>query len=77
MAGAEIGVELTPNEYAAMKRAMGGAFPEGDYRLAIVCKALSDDPSFYLFRHENESCWRCERSECQITVSERIAARLS
>jgi hypothetical protein len=74
--GAEIGVELTPNEYKAMKRAMDGAFTEGDYRLAIVCKALSD-PILYLFSHEKEKCWRCERSQRQITASERAAARLS
>ena len=77
LAGAEIGVELTPNEYTAMKRAMDGAFTEGDYRLAIVCEALSKVPSFFLFRHEKDMCWRCERSQRQITVSQRIAARLS
>jgi hypothetical protein len=54
LAGAEIGVELTPNEYAAMTRAMEGTFTEGDYRLAIVCEALSDVPRFFLFRHEKE-----------------------
>jgi hypothetical protein len=77
LAGVEISVELTPNEYKAMKRAMDGTFTEGDYRLATVCEALSDAPSFFLFRYEKAMCWRCERSQRQITASERTAARLS
>lgn len=62
LAAAEIAVELIPNEYKAMNRAMHGTFTEGDYRLAVVCKALSNNPQLRLFTHEKDVCWRCERA---------------
>lgn len=75
-AGDQLAVELTPNEYAAMKRATTGDFSEGDYRLAVVTRALSDDRSFYLFSYKESRKWQCERTGREITVQERTGARL-
>jgi len=76
LSGAEIHVELTPNEFQAMERAMGRTFTEGSYRLAVVCEALSETPQLFLFAHENELDWLCELSQRRITASRRTAARL-
>jgi Domain of unknown function (DUF3883) len=39
LSGSEVHIELTPNEFNAMERAMNNTFPEGDCRLAIVCES--------------------------------------
>jgi hypothetical protein len=76
LSGDEPVVELPPNEYAAMKRAMTGDFPEGEYRLAVVCNALTA-PELFLFAHAGEKDWMCELASKRITVTERVAARLA
>jgi Domain of unknown function (DUF3883) len=76
LSGAALGVELSPNEYAAMKRAMNRSFSEGEYRLAIVRNALSA-PELFLFVHVSGTDWMCELTSKHISVTERIAARLS
>jgi hypothetical protein len=76
LSGAELGVELPPNEYAAMKRAMTGGFSEGEYRLAVVRNALTA-PELFLFAHVGGMDWMCERTSKCISVIERVAARLA
>ena len=76
LSGAELGVELSPNEYAAMKRAMTGLFPEGEYRLAVVRNALTA-PELFLFAHAGGTEWVCEFTSKRIGVTERVAARLA
>ncbi len=76
LSGAALGVELSPNEYAAMKRAMNNTFNEGAYRLAVVRNALTT-PELFLFAYSGETNWTCERTSKSISVTERIAARLS
>jgi hypothetical protein len=76
LSGAALGVELSPNEYAAMKRAMNKRFSEGEYRLAIVCNSLTA-PELFLFAHASGTDWRCELTSKHISVTERVAARLS
>lgn len=77
LSGDELRVELTPNEYDAMRRATTGDFSDADYRLAVVTRALREDRAFYLFYHEEGFVWRCELSHQRITVQERTGARLS
>ena len=76
LSGAALGVELSPNEYAAMKRAMNKSFAEGEYRLAVVRNALTA-PELFLFAHASGTDWICERTSKHISVTERTAARLS
>jgi hypothetical protein len=76
LSGAALGVELSPNEYAAMKRAMNKSFSEGAYRLAVVRNALTA-PELFLFAHASGTDWICELTSKQISVTERTAARLS
>jgi hypothetical protein len=76
LSGTEIGIELTPNEFEAMKRAMNGTFEEGDYRLAVVCEALTHTPQLFLFVHDKGMDWRCEYTQRRITAIPRTAARL-
>jgi hypothetical protein len=76
LSGAVLGVELSPNEYAAMKRAMNKGFSEGAYRLAVVSNALTA-PELFLFVHASGTDWRCELTSKHIRVTERTAARLS
>jgi hypothetical protein len=76
LSGSAIAVELTPNEYAAMKRAMTNTFSEGEYRLAVVCNALIK-PELFLFAHSAGNEWICELTCKTIQVAERIAARLT
>jgi hypothetical protein len=76
VSGPEPVVELPPNEYAAMKRAMSGDFSEGEYRLAVVCNALTA-PKLFLFGHGGGTDWICELTSKRISVTERIAARLA
>ena len=76
LSGADIHVELTPNEFQAMERAMSGTFIEGDYRLAVVCEALSGAPKLFLFAHDTGMDWLCELSQQRIRATERVAARL-
>jgi hypothetical protein len=76
LSGAALGVELSPNEYAAMKRAMNKSFSEGEYLLAIVRNALTA-PELFLFAHAGGTDWMCELTSKHISVTERIAARLS
>jgi hypothetical protein len=76
LSGAALGVELSPNEYAAMKRAMNKSFSEGEYRLAIVRNALTA-PELFLFAHASGTDRMCELTSKHISVMERIAARLS
>jgi hypothetical protein len=74
----ELAVELSPNEYTAMKRAMTDDFSEGEYRLAVVLNALTT-PELFLFTHlaGTDGDWLCEFTSKRISVSERVAARLS
>jgi hypothetical protein len=74
LSDSEIHVELTPNEFCAAERAMNNTFTEGDYRLAVVCNALSDEPTLYVFSHDTGMHWRCELSGHRITAIPRIAA---
>ncbi len=76
LSGSALAVELSPNEYAAMKRAMNESFSEGQYRLAIVRNALTA-PELFLFAHGSGTDWICELTSTHISVAERIAARLS
>ncbi len=76
LSGAALGIELSPNEYAAMKRAMNKGFSEGQYRVAVVCNALTE-PELFLFAHASGTDWICELTSKHISVTERIAARLS
>jgi Protein NO VEIN, C-terminal len=76
LSGTGIHVELTPNEFQAMDRAMNRAFLGGDYRLAVVCEALSETPKLFLFAHDTGMDWLCELSQRRITASLRTAARL-
>lgn len=76
ISGSEIDVELTPNEYKVMKQAMTGSFDEGDYRLAVVCNALTSTPKLFLFAHESGMNWVCELTSRRIKSVERTAARL-
>jgi Domain of unknown function (DUF3883) len=76
LSGSALGVELSPNEYAAMKRAMNKSFSEGQYRLAIVRNALTTAPELFLFAHGSGMDWICELTSTHISVTERIAARL-
>jgi hypothetical protein len=76
LSGAELGVELSPNEYQAMKRVMTGDFPEGEYRLAVVRNALTN-PELFLFAHGGGKDWICERTSTCISVMERAGARLA
>ncbi|MBC7907094.1 MAG: DUF3883 domain-containing protein [Rhodospirillaceae bacterium] len=76
LSGAEVAVELTPNEYTAMAQAVNGGFLEGDYRLAVVTRALEDNRVFHLFAHEVADTWLCERTGRRIKVKERTGARL-
>ncbi len=75
LSGAVLGVELSPNEYKAMKRAMNKNFSEGGYRLAVVRNALTT-PELFLFAHAGGADWVCELTSKHISVTERIAARL-
>lgn len=75
LSGTDIAVEVTPNEYSAMKRAMIGEFTDGAYKLAVVLNALTN-PSLFLFTHESDGKWVCERTGRRIATTERIAARL-
>jgi hypothetical protein len=75
LSGVELGVELSPNEYVAMKRAMIGNFVEGDYRLAVVRNALTV-PELLLFAYAGGKEWVCEVTTERIRVTERVAARL-
>jgi hypothetical protein len=75
LSGAEIRVELSSNEYAAMKRAMDGGFSEGEYRLAVVINALTA-PAMFLFAHAGGADWMCELTSRRISVREIIAAHL-
>ncbi len=72
----EVQVELTPREYAAMRRAMTNAFSEGEYRLAVVRNALTT-PELFLFSYLRETDWACELTSRIIRVTERVAARLT
>ena len=76
LSGAALGVELSPNEYEAMKRAMNKSFSEGDYRLAVVRNALTA-PELFLFAHASGTDWICELTSKHISVTERTAARLN
>jgi Domain of unknown function (DUF3883) len=76
LSGSAVGVELTPKEYAAMKRAMTNSFSEGEYRLAVVCNALAN-PELFLFAHSKGVEWICELTHKIICVAERIGARLT
>jgi len=76
LSGAAISVELSPNEYTAMKRAMSRDFFEGRYRLAVVCNALIA-PELFLFAHASGTDWVCELTSRRISITERVAARLS
>jgi Domain of unknown function (DUF3883) len=70
-----LGVELSPNEYAAMERAMNKKFPHGDYRLAIVSKA--DRTGAFPFFHAKGMDWKCELTSRLVRVAPRTGARLS
>jgi hypothetical protein len=59
-----------------MTRAMTGRFSEGEYRLAVVRNALTA-PELLLFAHAGGTDWMCEFTSKHITVTERVAARLS
>ncbi len=76
LSGSQLCVELSPNEYTAMKRAIDRNFPEGDYRLAVVCNALTE-PQLFLFTHEVGDRWLCELTSKRISVSECVGARAS
>lgn len=66
--------QVTPNEYAAIRRAMSGGFVEGDYRLAVVTSALTA-PEVHLYAHAEGQLWRCERhSGCVLGHREIVAA---
>ncbi|MER8605860.1 DUF3883 domain-containing protein [Mesorhizobium sp. M1233] len=77
LSGSEIGVELTPNEYGALNRAMMKTFGEGDYRLAVVCNALTTKRKLFLFAHHGQCEWVCELTSRRISAFERVAARLA
>lgn len=76
LSSAALNVELSPNEYAAMKRAINKTFPEGEYRLAVVCNA-STAPELFIFAHAEATDWKCELTSKHISVAERTGARLS
>lgn len=75
VSGDLVAAELSPNEYAAMRRAMNGDFQEGNYRLAIVTQALSEAPRLHVFRYD-EGEWLCELTGSRIRATERVAASL-
>jgi hypothetical protein len=76
LSGDEIRVELTPNEYAAMNRAMTGEFSEGEYRLAVVTNAITA-PRLFVFKHASGNDWVCERTGAKITAEPVVSARLT
>ncbi|MGH8092356.1 MAG: protein NO VEIN domain-containing protein [Chthoniobacterales bacterium] len=76
LSGSALSVELSPNEYVAMKRAMTGGFAEGEYQLAVVRNALTT-PELFLFAHAGGTDFMCELTSKNIRVTERVAARLS
>jgi Domain of unknown function (DUF3883) len=67
-AGTDLRAELTPNEFQAMKQAMSGTFTAGDYRLAVVCQALSETPTLFLFAHDTGMDWLCELTRRRVTA---------
>jgi hypothetical protein len=75
LSGAVLSVELSPNEYAAMKRAMDKSFPEGEYRLAVVRNALTT-PELLLFSHAGRTDWMCEITSKQVSVTQSTGARI-
>lgn len=77
LSGSEIAIELTPNEYRAMRKAMTGTFSDGEYRLAVACEVLTTNPKLYLFAHESGMIWVCELTSQRLTAVEKTAARLS
>ena len=76
LSGDEIRVELTPNEYIAMNRAMTGNFSEGKYRLAVVTNALIA-PRLFLFEYDSWNDWICELTGRKISLEQVVAARLT
>lgn len=63
-------VELTPNEYAEMRRR------RGKYRLAIVTRAL-DDPQLSIVRYnESDRTWR-DQDNWEVRLEERIGVRVT
>ncbi|MCC4243718.1 protein NO VEIN domain-containing protein [Stappia indica] len=77
LTGNEVSVELTPNEYQAMRKAVEGTFDSGEYRLAVACNVLGVKPKLFIFKHESGAYWICERTSKRIRLVERTAARLS
>ncbi len=75
LSGSQIAVELTPNEYDAMKRARDTSF-KAEYRLAVVTDALGCQPKLWLFTHDSGHRWRCDVSGRTIIVEPREGARL-
>lgn len=73
LTGSQLTVELTPNEYAAMKSANHRA----QYVIYVVTKAGEKDARAYRFRYfRAEDCWLSEEGK-SLFIHELIAARLS
>lgn len=71
LSGSEIQVEMTPNEYTALKKR------ERNYRLAVVVDALQRKPSLFLCRYSHERrAWIVEGGDRTIEITEKTGARI-
>lgn len=74
LSGRSINAELTPNEYKTLKkRRVPG---KGPYRLCIVTDALRS-PRIHDFRYVGQRIWLDVENGNQLTIEERVAARVS
>ncbi len=70
--GGTIGTELTPSEYAAMKKYS----PEG-YCLCVVTDSLDENPTLHRFVYRgDEDEWEDEESTVRLRLKKRTSARI-
>ena len=70
LSGSDLSVELTPNEYAALKK------KDKDYRLCVVSQALKN-PCLHVCRYSKERAkWIVEESRAVVKIERKIHASI-